>query len=68
MSDSRIPETRVSVTRVRKLGDCYRVEGHVDGRAVSADLHAAHVDARDRASAERLFHRSLRLVAQATPQ
>jgi hypothetical protein len=54
------------VTGVKKIGDTYRVEGHVGDRKVSVDIHAMHVEGKSRGEADKFFKRSLRTVDEAT--
>lgn len=54
-----------TVTGVTKIGDHYRVEGHVGDRKVSVDIHASHVETKSRGDADTFFKRSLRTVDEA---
>jgi len=52
------------VQNVSKRGDWYTVKGYVNGRPVSADIHAKDVDGKSRQEAERNLRRSVELVAE----
>lgn len=53
------PKEKVTVTRVEKRGDYYRVEGVAEGSKVHAHIPAPSIDGQRRDHAEALMRRGL---------